>query len=122
MNIADLQVRIRDGVVVVSVIGEVDMSNANDLREAIIDATPNDALGLVLDFTSLAYIDSAGIHLLYRLGDNLRARGQTLRVVIPPGSSASDALRLAGVQRHVDVVAELEEGVRAVAMSAPRTD
>jgi anti-anti-sigma factor len=122
MNIADLQIRTRDGVIVVSVIGEVDMSNANDLREAIMDATPNDALGLVLDFTSLAYIDSAGIHLLYRLGDNLRARGQTLRVVIPPGSSASDALRLAGVQRHVDVVAELEEGVRAVAMSAPRTD
>jgi anti-anti-sigma factor len=122
MNIADLQIRTQDGVVIVSVIGEVDMSNANDLREAIIDATPNDALGLVLDFTSLAYIDSAGIHLLYRLGDSLRARGQTLRVVIPPGSSASDALRLAGVQRHVDVVAELEEGVRAVAMSAPRTD
>ncbi|HTX29757.1 MAG TPA: STAS domain-containing protein [Solirubrobacteraceae bacterium] len=122
MNIADIQIRGRDGVVVVSITGEVDMSNANDLREAIIDATPNDALGLVLDCTSLAYIDSAGIHLLYRLGDNLRARGQTLRVVIPPTSPASDALRLAGVQRHVDVVGELEEGVRAVAMSAPKTD
>ena len=122
MNIADLHIRTHDGVVVVKVIGEVDMSNANDLRGAIIEATPNDALGLVLDFTELAYIDSAGIHLLYRLGDNLRARGQTLRVVIPSGSPASDALRLAGVQRHVEVVDELEEGVRAVAMSAPKSD
>ena len=122
MNIADLQIRTREGVVVVKVTGEVDMSNANDLRGAIIEATPNDALGLVLDFTSLVYIDSAGIHLLYRLGDNLRARGQTLRVVIPPRSPAGDALRLAGVQRHVEVVDELEEGVRAVAMSAPKSD
>jgi anti-anti-sigma factor len=121
MNIADLQIRTRDGVVIIKVTGEVDMSNANDLRGAIIDATPNDSLGLVLDFTSLAYIDSAGIHLLYRLADSLRARGQTLRVVIPPGSPASDMLRLAGVQRHVDVVAELEEGVRAVATSAPQS-
>jgi anti-anti-sigma factor len=115
MNLADLHIRRHDGVIVVRVAGEVDMSNASDLRGAIIEGTPNDALGLVLDLTSVDYIDSAGIHLLYRLGDNLRSRGQTLRVVIPPSSPASDTLRLAGVKRHVDVVDELEEGVRAVA-------
>lgn len=107
-------------MIIIAISGEIDMSNAGDLRTAIIEATPNKALGVVLDLTGCNYIDSAGIHLLYRLGDGLRARGQTLRVVIPPGSSASDALRLAGVKRHVDVVAELDEGVRAVAMSAPR--
>ncbi len=121
MNIADIQIRIHDRVVIVNVTGEVDMSNANELRGAIIEATPNDALGLVLDFTSLDYIDSAGIHLLYRLGENLRSRGQTIRVVIPPVSPASDALRLAGVQRYVDVVDELEEGVRAVSAGAPQS-
>lgn len=119
MNLADLRAREDDGVVIVTVTGEIDMSNAGELRDAIIEATPNAALGLVLDFTSVDYIDSTGIHLLYRLGDGLRARGQTLRVVIPPGSPSSDALRLAGVQRHVDVVAELDEGVRAVGMSGP---
>ncbi|HLY48137.1 MAG TPA: STAS domain-containing protein [Solirubrobacteraceae bacterium] len=115
MNLADLHINRHDGVVVVRVLGEIDMSNASDLRGAIIEATPNDALGLVLDLAAVDYIDSAGIHLLYRLGDNLRSRGQTLRVVIPPNSPASDTLRLAGVRRHVDVVDELEEGVRAVA-------
>lgn len=119
MNLADLRARRDDGVVIVTVTGEIDMSNAGALRDAIVEATPNDALGLVLDFTSVDYIDSTGVHLLYRLGDNLRARGQTLRVVIPPDSPSSDALRLAGVQRHVDVVTELDEGVRAVAMSGP---
>jgi anti-anti-sigma factor len=79
-------------------------------------------LGVVLDLSAVDYIDSAGIHLVYRLGESLRARGQTLRIVIPPESPASDALRLAGVKRHVDVVAELDEGVRAVAMSAPAGD
>jgi anti-anti-sigma factor len=120
MNLADLRITRRDAVLVVRVSGEIDMSNTGELRKAIIEATPNDALGLVLDLSRVEYIDSAGIHLLYRLGDNLRARGQTLRIVIPPSSPASDTLRLAGVKSHVDVVAELDEGLRAVEMSASR--
>lgn len=119
MNLADIHITAHDGVVIARVTGEIDMSNAGDLRGAILEATPNDALGLVLDLSTIDYIDSAGIHFLYRLGDSLRARGQTLRVVIPPNSPASDTLRLAGVKRHVDVVAELDEGVRAVGMGAP---
>jgi anti-anti-sigma factor len=115
MRLADLQLSSRGGIVIACVTGEIDMSNAADLRTAITDATPNDALGVVLDLSDVDYIDSAGIHLLYRLGESLRDRGQTLRVVVPLSSAASDALRLAGIKRHVDVVEELEEGVQAVA-------
>ena len=115
MRLADVQIIHREGAVIARVTGEIDMSNAADLRGAIIDATPNDALGVILDLSVIDYIDSAGIHLLYRLGDSLRTRGQTLRIVIPPESAASDALRLAGVKRHVDVVAEVDEGLRGLA-------
>jgi anti-anti-sigma factor len=118
MTLADVQITFRDDAVIAWVTGEIDTSNAGDLRTAITDATPNDALGVVLDLSDIDYIDSAGIHLLYRLGDSLRNRGQTLRVVIPPGSIASDALRLAGVTRHVDVVTEVDEGLRALAGNA----
>jgi anti-sigma B factor antagonist len=118
VRIADLRVSSRDGIVIAQVTGEIDMSNATDLRDAINDATPNDALGVVLDLSDVDYVDSAGIHLLYRLGESLRNRGQTLRIVIPAQSAASDSLRLAGVKRHVDVVEGLDEGVRAVATSA----
>jgi anti-anti-sigma factor len=72
-------------------------------------------MGVLVDLSSVDYVDSAGIHLLYRLAENLRNRGQTLRAVIPPDSPASDALRLAGIQRHVDVVAEVDEGLRGLA-------
>ena len=115
MRLADVQIIHRDGAVIARVTGEIDMSNSSDLRSAIIEATPNDALGVILDLSLVDYIDSAGIQLLYRLGDSLRTRGQTLRVVIPPESPASDALRLAGVKRHVDVVAEVDEGLRGLA-------
>jgi anti-anti-sigma factor len=118
MRIADLRFSSRDRIVIAHLTGEIDMSNATDLREAITEATPNDALGVVLDLSEVDYVDSAGIQLLYRLGESLRNRGQTLRVVIPARSPASDALRLAGIKRHVDVVEELDEGVRAVATAA----
>jgi anti-anti-sigma regulatory factor len=52
---------------------------ATDLRAAIIGATPDDALGIVFDLSNVVYIDSAGFHLLYRLGESVRQRGQTLR-------------------------------------------
>lgn len=118
MRLADLRISHREGIVIARVTGEIDMSNATDLHTAIAEATPNDALGVVLDLSEVHYIDSAGIHLLYRLGEALRDRGQTLRIVIPPDSAASDALRLAGVTRHVDVVEQLDEGVQAVAAAA----
>lgn len=118
MRIGDIRITARDGIIIAHVTGEIDLSNATDIREAIAETTPNDALGVVLDLSAVDYVDSAGIHLLYRLGESLRNRGQTLRVVIPPQSAASDALRLAGIKRHVDVVEELDDGVRAVATAA----
>jgi len=119
MRLADVQITPRERIVIARAAGEIDMSNATDLRNAITEATPNDALGVVLDLSEGHYVDSAGIHLLYRLGESLRDRGQTLRVVVPPDSAASDALRLAGIKRNVDVVEELDEGVQGVASAAP---
>ena len=45
MTLADVQITVRDGAVIARVTGEIDMSNAGDLRTAIPDATPIDALG-----------------------------------------------------------------------------
>lgn len=115
MRLVDIRFEFRQQVVIARAVGEIDMSNTADLRSAITEATPTAAAGVVLDLTDVDYIDSAGIHLLYRLGEVLRNRGQALRVVVPPTSPTSDALRLAGVKRHVDVVEELDEGLRAVA-------
>jgi anti-sigma B factor antagonist len=117
MRLGDVQLRFRDGAVIAQVTGEIDMSNAGELREAITNYTPNDCLGVVLDLTSVDYVDSAGIHMLYRLGESLRHRGLALRIVIPPESAASDALRLAGIKRHAEAVAEVDEGLRELAAS-----
>ena len=95
-------------VVVAHLTGEVDISNADSLRNAIGEATPNQSLALVFDLSDIDYLDSAGIQLIYQLRADLRGRGQSLRLVIPAGSPATDALRLAGVARHLETVETLD--------------
>ncbi len=104
MRLADLQFTNRDDHIVAAVIGEIDMSNAAELARALADETPNDAHGLVLDLSRIDYLDSAGIHLLYRLRESLSARGLRLAIVVPRDSPVFDALRLAGIERHLDLL------------------
>jgi anti-sigma B factor antagonist len=111
MRLADLQFSSHQGLLIARVLGEIDMSNAGDLARALTEETPNDNSGLVLDLSEVDYLDSAGIHLVYRLRESLRARGQSLRLVVANGSPVSDALRLAGVQRNLDVVETLQDAL-----------
>jgi anti-sigma B factor antagonist len=104
MRLADLHFSTRDGYVVAAVVGEIDMSNAGELARALADKTPNDAQGLVLDLSRIDYLDSAGIHLLYRLRESVSARGLRLAIVVPKESPVFDALRLAGIERHLDML------------------
>ena len=52
------------GVVVATLAGEVDQSNAGALLASLTTAVPNTATGLVVDCVQLGYIDSAGVYLL----------------------------------------------------------
>jgi anti-anti-sigma factor len=108
VTLADVQFSDREGVVVARVTGEIDLSNARLIENAIARATSNQALGVILDVTALDYLDSAGIHLIYTLRENLWARGQSLRLVIAPQSPANDALRLAGVSQSIDIDTTLD--------------
>ena len=121
MNLADIRFSDHDRVAVARLTGEVDLSNADSIESAITESTPNQALGLILDVSALNYLDSAGIHLIYRLREKLRARGQSLGLVIPAESPANDALRLAGIAQVVDTAPTLEEALEefSAAETAP---
>ena len=125
MKLADIQFTDRERVVIARLSGEIDLSNADSIEGAIAEATPNHALALILDIGALDYLDSAGIHLIYKLRAKLRARGQRLRLVIPADSPATDALRLAGVSRNVDTAESIDAAMAeftAEAAAAEVTD
>jgi anti-sigma B factor antagonist len=64
MKLADLEVSNDGDIVIARIVGEVDMSNADELRVAIAGAVPAEAAGLVLDLSKLDYLDSAGIRMI----------------------------------------------------------
>lgn len=108
MNLGDVEVRLEGANVVARVTGEVDLSNADGIEQAVIVATPHQAELIVLDLTRVDYLDSAGIHLVYRLREKLQSRGQQLRLIIGADSPAADALKLAGVMDHLEIRRSVE--------------
>jgi anti-anti-sigma factor len=118
-GLGDVTFEHRGEVVIAHLTGEIDMSNAENIGAAILESTGNEALGVVLDLSDVRYLDSAGIYVVFGMRSRLEARGQLLRLSVPEGSPVDDALRLAGVQRRVDVVQTVEEGVGAVQAGEP---
>lgn len=88
------------GVRRVSVSGELDISNVGMLQGATLDL-PNDSLGVVLDLREASYIDSATMGVLFSLQHSLGRRGQALRVVCVPNSSAGRVLQLSGFDASI---------------------
>src|SRR5947199_7898083 len=114
VRLADVEFDSRGIDVIARVSGEIDLSNANDLESALIGAMSNHSRALIVDLSHVQYLDSAGIQLIYRLRESLRARRQRLAVVIPNRSPAPEALRLAGVAEHVETIETLDDAVHAL--------
>jgi len=98
-------------IVVATLIGEVDLANASPLGEVIAARLSNDVVSLVLDLHAVSYLDSAGIQLIYRLREDLRARAQELRLVVPESCASHATLRLAGVEHQLNCLQTLGEAL-----------
>jgi anti-anti-sigma factor len=117
-RLADLHLSDREGVVVANLAGEVDLSNVADVDDALSQAAPSDALGLVVDMGGLRHIDSAGIRMLFDLRRRLAHRRQELALAVPPQARIRDVLELLAVAETVPMHDEVDaavEGVRAAA-------
>jgi anti-anti-sigma factor len=62
-----------DGIPVVTVAGEIDMSNADRFRDALgLAAAAGDGGAFVVDLTAVEYLDSAGVHALFAHASRIR--------------------------------------------------
>lgn len=111
-RIAGFKVDDRDGVLIASVSGEIDSSNAVDLRLALSEQLPSAATALVLDLSEVSYLDSSGIQLLFDLGRRLSARRQRMRLVVPAETPMRRVLELTAVDAVAPIDADLECALR----------
>ncbi len=107
-ELVDLVIEDRDGVVIAQVSGELDIAGASRTGDAIADAVPTSARGLVVDFSRLQFIDSSGVAMLFGLARRLSGRRQQLRVVAPEGGPVDRVLDIVEFARAAPVVGELD--------------
>jgi anti-anti-sigma factor len=107
-DVPDLTIAREDGVVLASLSGEIDLSNATRITNALLAGVPNEALGLVIDLSQVTYLDSAGVRMLAELDHRLGWRAQALRVVAPEESRSRRVLAIAGLERvlSLDITVE----------------
>lgn len=114
-DLARVEISSVPGAVVVSIAGEIDISNAVGLRETI-DAGCGGVESVICDLSSVDYADSAGVAMLLGLHRDLTKREVELVVVAPPRSAAATILQLAPLP-SVTIVSALAEAM-AVAEQA----
>ena len=93
--------------------GEIDASNVAEVGVALRGLVSNHSAVLVVDLSPTAYLDSAGINLMFSLGDELRSRQLTLRLVIAPGSPIERMVNITGLDRVYPIYATVADAVSA---------
>jgi len=101
----------RDGATIVSVAGELDLYNAEELRAALIEACAAEPSVLVVDLAEVTFIDSTALGVLIEARSRLADRGGFR--LASPGLETRRALEVSGLDRHFsvfDTVADALEG------------
>ncbi len=109
--LAEVREEWRDDTPVGRVEGEIDASNATMIGIRLRALVANHAFGLVVDLTATTYIDSAGINMLFVLGDELRARQQQLLLVVGPATPIARMLAVTGLDRTYPAHATIDDAL-----------
>lgn len=100
------------GISVVSVAGTVDMITAPKLEAAIGSAAQGSPTAVVVDFTAVEFLASAGMGVLVAAHDDLAPAVKL--VVVADGPATSRPLKLVGIAEVVDLFATLDEALAAL--------
>jgi len=103
----------RNGAVVVSLAGELDLYNAEEVRGALLDACSGEPEVLVVDLAGVRFIDSTALGVLIEARSRMADRSGFR--LAAPGLETRRALEVSGLDRHFvvhDSVAEALEAAR----------
>jgi anti-anti-sigma factor len=103
-----------DGVLVAHLVGEVDLSNVDEIRALIIARVSQETGALVLDLTSTTYLDSTGVRLLFELTERLQARRQPLRVVVTDEALVRRVIVLTKLDEQVPIDPTVDDAIVAL--------
>ncbi|GIF26472.1 hypothetical protein Ate02nite_92020 [Paractinoplanes tereljensis] len=84
----------------VSLTGEIDLANAGEIGKTIVDRL-NDGGKVLIDLTTVSFLDSAGVRLLDALVGDLLMHGTRTRLVVGERGAARMTLQLCAFREDV---------------------
>ena len=103
-------VEVLGGVPVVAAPEEIDITNAEALRSALIKAAANGHGTLVVDMTGTQFCDSSGLHTLIAAHKRAEAEGREVLLVIP-STAVLRVFALTGMDRVIPNFTSLAEAL-----------
>ena len=97
----------------VTAAGEIDLTNAQSLRDALLSALNAGALGLVVDLTTATFLDSAGVAALVRARRRAGAAETTVRLAVT-APAVLRVLDLVGIDQLIEVHPSVAEAVASL--------
>ena len=91
-----------DGAQVLTAVGEIDMSNAESLREALNRASAADGRPVVVDLTGVEYLDSAGLTVMFTHAAHIELVATALLAPVLTISGLADITRLHSIGPGAD--------------------
>jgi anti-sigma B factor antagonist len=98
------------GVPVVVTPEEIDITNADDLRAALLEASGQGYGRLVVDMSRTQFCDTAGLHALAGAHKRATAQGGEVRMVIP-GTAVQRIFALTGLDQVIPTFTSLQEAL-----------
>jgi anti-sigma B factor antagonist len=102
-----------DGAVVVRLAGELDLYNANSVRDALLECCAESPERLIVELSSVKFIDSTALGVLIEARTRMPNRKGFL--LAAPGLETRRALEISGLDRHFSVHESLD-AARAAAV------
>ena len=110
-------VEIVKGMPVVAAPEEIDITNAEALRSALLTAAANGHGALVVDMTGTQFCDSSGLHTLIAAHKRAEAEGREVLLVIP-SLTVLRVFALTGLDKVIPNFTSLPEALAQTAASA----
>lgn len=105
----ELDLGVRDGVLVATVTGEIDLTNVAAIESRILDAARRErASAVVLDISRIDYLDSAAFAAVHRMTAAL-----PVRLVLAPSATVFRAVMVAGLDRMAPTYPTLDAALQA---------
>lgn len=108
----DLGVTERDGVVIVSVFGEVDLVTSHRLAATAIPAAVDAEAGLIIDATEVTFLSSSGLSVLLQAIGAVPAGARSAIVSTHP--SVRRVIAVSGLDTTIVTTPDVESALRAV--------